>query len=182
MMPSGLIGRLVGKAGATIQEYSSEFNVRINIDRDGEEIDGKKKVEIVGEEKDVANAVKAINDKIMSAGDGGKLKKHFQIHNKNFFPLQTTSHVKFTFHQSQQTTNLKCLDLEFRLASISTTSIRSRSTFPAMAVRKSKTKRFSNSAIQSFVKFFWKTLESRATPSRHQFKSTRSRSFLQNAI
>lgn len=76
MMPSSLIGRLVGKAGATIQEYSSEYNVRINIDRDGEEIDGKKKVEIVGEEQDVAKAVKAINDKIMSAGDGGKFELH----------------------------------------------------------------------------------------------------------
>ena len=80
MMPSGLIGRLVGRVGATIIQLSSKFNVRINIDRDGEEIDGKKKVEVVGEEKDVANAVKAINDKIMSAGDGGKLKK---THNHN---------------------------------------------------------------------------------------------------
>ena len=47
MIPSGLIGRLVG---ATIIQLSSEFNVRINIDRDGEEIDGKKIVEVVGEE------------------------------------------------------------------------------------------------------------------------------------
>lgn len=38
MLPAGLIGRLVGKGGATIQEYSSEYNVRINIDKEAEEV------------------------------------------------------------------------------------------------------------------------------------------------
>jgi polyribonucleotide nucleotidyltransferase len=74
MMASGLIGRLVGKAGATIQEYSSEYSVKINIDRDGEEEDGKKKVEIVGDKSNVSKAVKAIKEKIMSGGDGGEFR------------------------------------------------------------------------------------------------------------
>ena len=38
LIDSGLIGRLVGAKGATIQEYQSEYGVRINIDKNDDDV------------------------------------------------------------------------------------------------------------------------------------------------
>jgi predicted PilT family ATPase len=92
MIDPKFVGRIVGKGGETINSLQSEYNVKINIEKEEDDVsdsklketsaannkkisfqDGKKKVEVCGSEDDVKKAIAAIQVKIApSGGDGGK--------------------------------------------------------------------------------------------------------------